>query len=77
MRRRSDRRARSPECAFSSPRRRSDEQLAAVEGLGEGLQAYTQSLDLKHLGPDVYTALVEVWFDGGRKQKWERFGVIR
>jgi hypothetical protein len=49
----------------------------AWEGLGEGLQAYTQSLDLKHLGPDVYTALVEVWFDGGRKQKWERFGVIR
>ena len=45
--------------------------------LTEGLQAYNQALDLKHLGPDVYTALVEVWFDGGRKQKWERFGVIR
>jgi hypothetical protein len=46
-------------------------------GLTDGLQAYTQALDLKHLGPDVYSALVEVWFDGGKKQKWQRFGVIR
>jgi hypothetical protein len=46
-------------------------------GLTEGLQPYTQALDLKHLGPDVYTALVEVWFEGGSRKKWERFGVIR
>ncbi|HLP42921.1 MAG TPA: hypothetical protein VK465_15535, partial [Fibrobacteria bacterium] len=46
-------------------------------GLTEGLQAYTQALDLRHLGPDVYTALVEVWFDGGKKTKKERIGVIR
>jgi M6 family metalloprotease-like protein len=32
----------------------------------------------KNLGPDVYTALVEVWFStGDKKQKFERFGVIR
>lgn len=49
----------------------------AWETLTEGLQAYTQILNLGHLGPDVYSALVEVWFEGGKKQKWERFGVIR
>jgi hypothetical protein len=47
------------------------------EDLPEGLQAYNQVLDLRHLGPDVYSALVEVWFDGGKKQAWKRFGVIR
>ncbi|MFC1586003.1 FG-GAP-like repeat-containing protein [Fibrobacterota bacterium] len=36
------------------------------------------SVDLSHLGPDVYSALMEVWFtDGSKKKKWERLGVIR
>jgi hypothetical protein len=47
------------------------------EGLTEGLQAFNQALDLRRLGPDVYTALVEVWFPGGKQKKWTRFGVIR
>ncbi len=48
------------------------------QGLTPGLQPFTQVLDLKHLGPDIYSAQVEVWFEGGTKQrKWERFGVIR
>ncbi len=48
------------------------------QGLTPGLQPFTQVLDLKHLGPDVYSAQVEVWFEGGtKKRKWERFGVIR
>ncbi len=45
--------------------------------LNAGIQPYTQVLDLSHLGPDVYSAQVEVWFAGGKKQKWVRFGVIR
>jgi len=47
------------------------------ENLNEGLQAFNQVLDLRHLGPDVYSAQVEVWFPGGKKRKWQRFGVIR
>jgi hypothetical protein len=36
------------------------------------------TVDLGHLGPDVYTALMEVWFeDGTKKSKWQRLGVIR
>ncbi len=45
--------------------------------LTEGLQAFNQTLDLARLSPDVYTALVEVWFPGGKQKKWTRFGVIR
>jgi hypothetical protein len=45
--------------------------------LTEGLQAFTQVLDLSRLGPDVYSAQVEVWFPGGKQKKWQRFGVIR
>ena len=46
-------------------------------GLTSGLQAYTQALDFSHLGADVYSAQVEVWFPGGKQKKWVRFGVIR
>jgi hypothetical protein len=45
--------------------------------LPEGLQPFTRVLDLSRLGADVYTALVEVTFPGGKKKKWTRFGVIR
>jgi len=43
-----------------------------------GLQPYF-TVNLSHLGPDVYTAMMEVWFeeDGTKKTKWERLGVIR
>ena len=47
------------------------------ENLSEGLQPFNQILDLQKLGPDVYSAQVEVWFPGGKKTKWVRFGVIR
>jgi hypothetical protein len=47
------------------------------EGLTEGLQPSNQVLDLQKLGADVYSAQVEVWFQGGKKSKWVRFGVIR
>jgi hypothetical protein len=47
------------------------------ENLTEGLQAFTQVLDLHALGADVYSALVEVTFAGGTRKKWVRFGVIR
>jgi hypothetical protein len=46
-------------------------------GLPEGLQSFDKVLDLSRLGADVYTALVEVTFPGGKKKKWTRFGVIR
>jgi len=45
--------------------------------LAAGRQPDNQILDLKHLGPDVYSVLCEVWFPGGKKQKWERIGVVR
>jgi hypothetical protein len=45
--------------------------------LNEGLQAFNQTLDLRTLAPDVYSAQVEVWFPRGKQQKWVRFGVIR
>lgn len=45
--------------------------------LAPGRQPDNQVIDLKHLGPDVYTVLCEVWFPGGKKQKWERIGVVR
>jgi hypothetical protein len=45
--------------------------------LPEGLQASDKVLDLSRLGADVYTALIEVTFPGGKKKKWTRFGVIR
>jgi hypothetical protein len=45
--------------------------------LPAGLQAFDKSLDLSRLGADVYTALIEVSFPGGKKKKWTRFGVIR
>jgi len=45
--------------------------------LPEGLQASDKVLDLSRLGADVYTALIEVSFPGGKKKKWTRFGVIR
>ncbi len=45
--------------------------------LTDGLQAYAQPLDLHLLAPDVYSALVEVSFPGGKQKKWIRFGVIR
>jgi hypothetical protein len=42
-----------------------------------GLQPYF-AVNLGHLGPDVYTALMEVWFaDGSKQKKWQRIGVIR
>ncbi len=42
-----------------------------------GLQPYI-SVDLSSLGPDVYSALMEVWFENGsKKQKFINFGVIR
>ncbi|MDB5047869.1 MAG: repeat protein, partial [Fibrobacteres bacterium] len=47
------------------------------ENLSEGLQPFNQVLDLSRLGPDVYSAQVEVWFPGGKQHKWVRFGVIR
>jgi hypothetical protein len=47
------------------------------ENLTEGLQPFNQVLDLQKLGADVYSAQVEVWFPGGKRKKWERFGVIR
>jgi hypothetical protein len=49
----------------------------AWQNLPKGLQAYTQSLDLSRLGPDVYSAMVEVSFAGAKRKKWVRFGVIR
>ncbi len=49
----------------------------AWQNLPKGLQAYTQALDLSRLGADVYTALVEVTFPGGKRKKFVRFGVIR
>jgi hypothetical protein len=42
-----------------------------------GLQAYNRVIDLRHLGPDVYSVLCEVWFTGGKKQKWQRIGVVK
>ena len=45
--------------------------------LTEGLQAFNQTLDLRTLAPDVYSAQVEVWFPKGKQHKWVRFGVIR
>jgi hypothetical protein len=45
--------------------------------LTEGLQALNQTLDLRTLAPDVYSAQVEVWFPRGKQHKWVRFGVIR
>lgn len=47
------------------------------ENLTEGLQPFNQILDLQKLGADVYSAQVEVWFPGGKRKAWERFGVIR
>ncbi len=47
------------------------------KNLTEGTQPFNQVLDLKTLGPDVYSAQVEVWFPGGKQKKWVRFGVIR
>lgn len=35
------------------------------------------AVDLAKLGPDVYTALMEVWFAGGKQKKFQRLGVIR
>jgi hypothetical protein len=36
------------------------------------------TVNLSHLGPDVYTALMEVWFNNDvKKTKWTRIGVIR
>jgi hypothetical protein len=50
----------------------------SFSGLTEGLQPFNHVLDLSHLGPDVYTALCEVWFpDGTKSSKWERFGVVK
>ncbi|MEO6097238.1 MAG: hypothetical protein ABIW76_16830 [Fibrobacteria bacterium] len=46
-------------------------------GLTEGLQPFNQVLDVRTLGADVYSAQVEVWFAGGKRNKWVRFGVIR
>lgn len=45
--------------------------------LAPGRQPDNQKLDLSRLGPDVYSVLCEVWFPGGKKQKWERLGVVR
>jgi hypothetical protein len=47
------------------------------QNLTEGLQPFNQVLDLQKLGADVYSAQLEVWFPGGKKHKWVRFGVIR
>ncbi len=37
----------------------------------------TRTLDLRHLGPDVYSVLCEVTFPGGKKTKWQKLGVVK
>ncbi len=46
-------------------------------GLTPGLQPFTHTLDLRRLGPDVYAALCEVWFPGGKKSAWTRIGIVK
>jgi hypothetical protein len=46
-------------------------------GLNPGLQPFNRVVDLRHLGPDVYAVLCEVWFPGGKKRKWQRIGVVK
>lgn len=36
-----------------------------------------RTLDLRHLGPDVYSVLCEVSFPGGKKTKWQKLGVVK
>jgi len=36
-----------------------------------------RALDLRHLGPDVYSVLCEVSFPGGKKMKWQKLGVVK
>jgi hypothetical protein len=47
-----------------------------ITSLNTGLQP-VRELDLRHLGPDVYSVLCEVSFPGGKKAKWQRLGVIK
>jgi hypothetical protein len=36
-----------------------------------------RTLDLRHLGPDVYSVLCEISFPGGKKMKWQKLGVVK
>jgi M6 family metalloprotease-like protein len=48
-----------------------------LTGLNAGVQPYNRVLDLRHLGPDVYSVTCEVSFPGGKKTKWQRLGVVK
>ncbi len=49
-----------------------------LNGLNAGLQPYNRILDLRHLGPDVYSVQCEVTFTGGgKKVSWQRIGVVK
>jgi hypothetical protein len=48
-----------------------------LTGLNAGLQPYNHVLDLRNLGPDVYSVMCEVSFAGGTKTKWQRLGVVK
>jgi len=48
-----------------------------LTGLNPGLQPYTHVLDLRNLGPDVYSVMCEVSFTGGKKTTWQRLGVVK
>lgn len=47
-----------------------------LRNLNAGLQP-VREIDLRHLGPDVYSVLCEVTFPGGKKSKWQRLGVVK
>ena len=49
----------------------------SLSALTAGLQPFTLTVDLRHLGPDVYTVLCEVWFSDGKKSQWQRIGIIK
>ncbi len=48
-----------------------------IPSLTAGTQPPVHKIDLRHLGPDVYTVHCEVRFAGGTKSKWQRLGVVK
>ena len=48
-----------------------------LSNLNTGVQPYNRILDLRNLGPDVYSVMCEVSFAGGKKVKWQRIGVVK
>ena len=47
-----------------------------LHGLGKGYNEQYLG-EIKALGSDVYSVLLEVWFEGEKKQKWDRIAVVR